>query len=76
MPVTELFKVYNNIVPSIFNEIFHKRKFETSNYSSFLLQLEQQNLKLYVPVVTLSTPNNRKLLQQLKSGFKRTTNWN
>ena len=32
--------------------------------------------KLYVPVVTLSTQNNTKLLQQLKSGFKRTINWN
>ena len=30
--------------------------------------------KLYVPVVTLSTQNNTKLLQQLKSGFKRTIN--
>ena len=26
--------------------------------------------KLYVPVVTLSTKDNAKLLQQLKSGFK------
>ena len=32
--------------------------------------------KLYVPVVTLSTQNNTKLLQQLTSGFKRTINWN
>ena len=32
--------------------------------------------KLYVPVVTLSTKDNAKLLQQLKSGFKRTINWN
>ena len=32
------------------------------------------NTKLYVPVVTLSTQDNAKLLQQLKSGFKRTTN--
>ena len=31
---------------------------------------------LYVPVVTLSTQDNEKLLQQLKSGFKRTINWN
>ena len=31
--------------------------------------------KLYVPVVTLSTQVNAKLLQQLKSGFKRTANW-
>ena len=28
----------------------------------------------YVPVETLSTPDNAKLLQQLKSGFKRTIN--
>ena len=32
--------------------------------------------KLHVPVVTLSTQDNVKLLQQLKSGFKRTINWN
>ena len=32
--------------------------------------------KLYVPVVTLSIQNNTKLFQQLKSGFKRTINWN
>ena len=32
--------------------------------------------KLYVPVVTLSTHDNSKLLQELKSGFKRITNWN
>ena len=31
---------------------------------------------LYVPVVTLSTKDNEKLLQQLKSGFKKTINWN
>ena len=32
--------------------------------------------KLYPPVATLSTQDNAKLLQQLKSGFKRITNWN
>ena len=32
--------------------------------------------KLYVPVVTLSAQDNSKLLQQLKSGFKRVYNWN
>ena len=31
---------------------------------------------LYVPVVTLSTQDNAKLLTQLKSGFKRTVSWN
>ena len=32
--------------------------------------------KLYVPVVTLSTRENAKFFQQLKSGFKRVINWN
>ena len=32
--------------------------------------------KLYIPVVTLSTQDNVKLLIQLKSGFQRTINWN
>ena len=31
---------------------------------------------LYVPVVTLSTQDDAKLLLQLKSGFKRTISWN
>ena len=31
---------------------------------------------LYVPVVTLSTQDNAKLLPQLKSGFKKTISWN
>ena len=39
---------------------------------TFLLQLET----LYVPIVTLSTQDNAKRLEQLKSGFKRTINWN
>ena len=32
--------------------------------------------ELYVPIVTLSTQDNAKLSQQLKSSFKRTINWN
>ena len=32
--------------------------------------------RIYVPVVTLSTQENAKLLQQLKLGFKRVINWN
>ena len=32
--------------------------------------------KLYVFIVTLLTQNNAKLLQWLKSGYKRTINWN
>ena len=37
---------------------------------------EIADTKLYVPVVTLSTQDNAKLLQELKSGFKRVVNWN
>ena len=37
---------------------------------------EIDDTKLYVPVVTLSTQENTKLLQQLKSGFKRIISWN
>ena len=32
--------------------------------------------KLYIPVVSLSTGDDNKLLQQLKSEFKRTVKWN
>ena len=32
--------------------------------------------KLYVPVATISAQDNAKLLQQSKTGFKRTINWN
>ena len=32
--------------------------------------------EIYVPVMTSSTQDNAKLLQQLKPGFKRTINWN
>ena len=39
-------------------------------------KFEITETKLYVPVVTLSAQDNAKLLQQLKSGFKRTINWN
>ena len=31
---------------------------------------------LHIPVVTLSTQDNKKLLPQLKNGFKRTLTWN
>ena len=32
--------------------------------------------RLYAPFVTLSTQGNAKLLDQLKSSFERTINWN
>ena len=35
-----------------------------------------RDAKLYVPVVTLSTQDDNKFLEQLKSGFERTIKWN
>ena len=32
--------------------------------------------KLFVPVVTVSTENDKKLLEQLRTEFKRTIKWN
>ena len=40
------------------------------------LEFHITDTKLYVPVVTLSKENDIKLLEQLKSGFKRTIKWN
>ena len=40
------------------------------------LEFQITDTKLYVPVVTLSKKNDKKLLQELKSGFKRTVKWN
>ena len=34
------------------------------------------NAKVYVPVVTLLTQDNAKILQQLKSAFQRRISWN
>ena len=40
------------------------------------LEFQITDTKLYVPVVTLSKENDIKLLEKLKSGFKRTIKWN
>ena len=40
------------------------------------LEFQITDTELYVPVVTLSKENDTKLLEQLKTGFKRTIKWN
>ena len=40
------------------------------------LEFKITDTKLYVPVVSLSKENYIKLLEKLKSGFKRTMKWN
>ena len=44
--------------------------------SSRVAKFEITDCKLYVPVVTLSAENDNKLLEQLKSGFRRYIKWN
>ena len=39
-------------------------------------KFEITDCKSYVPVVTLSAENDNKLLEQLKSGFRRSIKWN
>ena len=48
----------------------------STNVANQNAKFELTNAKLYVPVVTLSTQENTKFLQQLKSSFKRIINWN
>ena len=46
----------------------------STNVANQNATFEITDTKLYVPVVTLSTQDNSKLLQQLKLGFKRVIN--
>ena len=48
--------------------------YETDNPENAIFEIK--DTKLYVPVITLSKENDTKLLEQLKSGFKRTIKWN
>ena len=48
--------------------------YEIDNPENAIFQIK--DTKLYIPVVTLSKENNIKLLEQLKSGFKRSIKWN
>ena len=40
------------------------------------LKFQTTNTKAYVPIVTLSKENDKRLSEQLKSGFKRAVKWN
>ena len=48
--------------------------YEIDNPENAIFQIT--DTKLYIPVVSLSKENDIKLLEQLKSGFKRTIKWN
>ena len=40
------------------------------------IEFQIKDTKLYVPFITLSKENDTKLLEKLKSGFKKTIKWN
>ena len=48
--------------------------YETDNLVNAIIEIK--DTKLYVSVVTLSKENDIKLLEQLKTGFKKTIKWN
>ena len=48
------------------------RKIDVPENATF----KMTDTKLYVPFVTLSKENDTKVLEQLKTGFKRNTKWN
>ena len=48
----------------------------SSNDANQIATFAITDTKLYVPVVTLSTKDNAKLLEQVESSFKRVVNWN
>ena len=48
----------------------------STNVANQNATFEITDTKLYVSVITLSTQDNSKLFQKLKSGFKRVINWN
>ena len=55
---------------------FKKSILVSGTAANQVLKFRITNTKLYVPVVTLSTQDRMKLLEQLESGFKRTINCN
>ena len=56
------------------NSAANPNVYEIDNPENAIFQIT--DTKLYVPVVTLSKENDIKLLEQLKSEFKRTIKWN
>ena len=74
------------ILTSFRNSVLIDKSTREADYGADLNVYETDNpedatfkvtdIKLFVPVVTLSKENDIKLLEQLKTGFKRTIKWN
>ena len=64
------------LINCVFNLILTRSSICVITNSTGVGRFAITDTKRYVPVATLSTQDNSKLLQQLKSGFKWTINWN
>ena len=65
--------VWNCVISSLERRVITNTKSDTSPTNG---TFKITGVKLYVPVVTLSTENDKTLLKQLRTGFKRTIKWN
>ena len=65
--------VWNCVISSLERRVITNTKSDTSPTNG---TFKITDVKLYVPVVTLSTENDKTLLKQLRTGFKRTIKWN
>ena len=65
-----LIKCENNIIISLSAELL------STNVTNQPVAFAITNTNLYLPVLILSTKDNATLLQWLKSGSKKTVNWN
>ena len=61
-----------NANPNVDPPVVAKEKIDAPTNATFQIT----DTKLYVAVVTLSTENDKRLLEQLRIGFKRTIKWN
>ena len=83
MPIYNLIEYsdnYSKTLGSLWQYYRYKQFLDNNNATADFLANNNNNngaslkFKVYVPVVTLSTQENAKLPEQLKSGFKRTVN--
>ena len=61
------------VITSIERRVITNTRRDTSPVN---VTFQIKDTKLYVPVVTWSTKDDNNFLEQLKSGFKRTSKWN
>ena len=81
VPLKHLGNFWNNLnIPLVNCEVSLTLSWSTTcviaSMEKRILVAGLKDYKFYVPVVTLSAENDNKLLQQLKTGFKRTIKWN